>query len=122
MTIRLIEKPTVEPALGSDPHFGLVGTAGLSPSGLAVVDASYIFDRAAERVHRTSPALGATVGSLGSVRFFAPTRIARELAWNVDAAARRLHIPANALRYVVSTEFVTRTRFVDLPPTNDLVD
>src|SRR6266700_4067378 len=99
------------PAVPTSPKCGSKPSA--DPTVGFSIDASYIFDRAAERVHRTSPALGATVGGVGSVRFFAPTRIARELVWNIDAAARRLHVPANALRYVVSTEFVTRTRFVD---------
>jgi hypothetical protein len=122
MTIRLLDEPHTASGVGFDPHVGLVGTFGLRPSGLAVVDASYIFNRAAERIGRSTAGLAAGVGGFGSVRYFAPTRIAHELAWNMDAAARRLRVPALRLRQVVWNEFITRTRFVDLPPADEFAD
>ena len=118
MGIRLIDPP----ATGFDPHIGLVGSAGLQPSSLAVVDTSYIFDRAASRLRGIHPATVGTSGGLGSIRLFAPTRVAKELSWKVDSAARNLGVPRDALDRVVWTDFVTRTRFVDLPPADDLDD
>lgn len=40
----------------------------------------------------------------------------------VDTAARRLHVAPSALRNIVLTQFVSRTRFVDLPTTDELAD
>lgn len=118
MSIRLIDPP----ATGFDPHIGLVGNAGLKPSSLAVVDTSYIFDRAASRLRSVNPANVGTSGGLGSIRLFAPTRVAKELTWKIDSAARNLGVPRDALERVVWTDFVARTRFVELPPTDDLDD
>ena len=118
MGIRLIDAP----ATGYDPHIGLVGSSGLKPTSLAVVDTSYILDRAARRVRGAVVPTVDSFGGIGSIRLFAPMRVANELRWNVRSAARRLGVPPDALSRVVWTDFVTRTRFVELPPPNDLDD
>jgi hypothetical protein len=119
MSIRLIDSPT----RGYDPHIGLVGNSGLKPTSLAVVDTSYILDRAARRLRGGTPLpTPDTFGGIGSIRLFAPMRVAHELRWTLGSAARRLGVPRDALSRVVTTDFITRTRFVDLPPSNDLYD
>jgi hypothetical protein len=111
MSIRLIDPP----AAGYDPHVGLVGISGLKPTSLAVVDTSYILDRAARRLRGDAPVPTMdSFGGIGSIRLFAPMRVANELRWNARSAAGRLG--------VVWTDFVTRTRFVELPPADDLND
>lgn len=121
--MRVIDKPVAAAALeGFDPHIGLLGSAGLRPSGLAVVDASYIFDRAAARLRRAIAPEGESFGRVGSVRLFAPARTARELALNVDLAARRLHVSGADMRRVIAGDLVPRIRFVNLPSSNDLAD
>jgi hypothetical protein len=103
-----------------DPHLGLVGVAGLRPSALAVVDTSFILDRAAEQIR--DPRANIKTLGVGSVRLFAPTRVANELVWNYESAARRRGVDPAALHTMVWQEFAPKIRFVDLPRVDVLND
>jgi len=97
-----------------DPHLGLAGAAGLPPSALVSVDTNFILDQAAARLGALIPVVS-TMG-VGSIRLFAPTRVANELAWNYSAAARHRRVNPDRLLEVVNEQFMPRIRFVDMPP------
>jgi hypothetical protein len=103
-----------EQSLLFDPHLGLAGSTGLRPTALASIDTSLILDQAAAR-------LGANVQivqsiGMGSIRHFAPMRVADELAWNYRAAARRRRVDPEGMCRLLTEDFMPRIRFIDLPP------
>jgi hypothetical protein len=103
-----------EGSMNFDAHLGLVGSAGLRPTALASIDTSLILDQAAAR-------LGANIQivqsmGMGSIRHFAPMRVADELAWNYRAAARRRRVDPEGMYRLLTEDFMPRIRFVDLPP------
>lgn len=97
-----------------DPHLGLAGSAGLRPTALASIDTSLILDQAAARLG-ANVQIVQTMG-MGSIRHFAPMRVADELAWNYRAAARRRRVNPEAMYTLLTEDFMPRIRFVDLPP------
>lgn len=97
-----------------DPHLGLAGTAGLRPTAVASVDTSFILDQAAARLG--APIQVVQTMGIGSIRHFAPRRVANELAWNYEAAARRRKVDPERMYKVLTEDFMPRIRFVDLPP------
>src|SRR5262249_41827094 len=52
---------------------------------------------------------------MGSIRHFAPMRVADELAWNYRAAARRRRGDPEAMYRLLTGDFMPRIRFIDLP-------
>lgn len=97
-----------------DPHLGLAGSAGMRPTALASIDTSLILDQAAARLG-ANVQIVQTMG-MGSIRHFAPMRVADELAWNYRAAARRRRVDPEAMYRLLTEDFMPRIRFVDLPP------
>jgi type II secretory pathway pseudopilin PulG len=95
-----------------DPHLGLVARAGWHSSLVAVCDCDYLLNLAIEIVlggSRRNP-----VGGIGTTRCFAPARIANELAWNYERAARRSHVEAALVRDALNESIMPHIRFVDL--------
>jgi hypothetical protein len=84
------------------------------PSALVSIDTNFILDQAAARLGASIPVV--RTEGVGSVRHFAPTRVANELAWNHSAAARRRGVNPDKLLEVVNDKFMPRIRFVDMPP------
>jgi hypothetical protein len=103
-----------EHSLYLDPHLGLAGNAGLRPTAFASIDTSLILDQAAARLGANIPVVQ-TLG-IGSIRHFAPTRVANELAWTYVTAARRYHLDPERMYTLLIEDFMPRIRFVDLPP------
>lgn len=97
-----------------DPHIGLAGNAGLRPTAFASIDTSLILDQAAARLGANVQVVQ-TMG-MGSIRHFAPMRVANELALNYATAARRYHIAPERMYALLNQDIMPRIRFVDLPP------
>src|SRR5437899_8313365 len=101
-------------AMYFDPHLGLSGNARLRPTAVASVDTSFILDQAAARLG--APIHVVQTMGFGSIRHFAPTRVANELAWTYVAAARRRRVDSTRMYELLTEDFMPRIRFVDLPP------
>jgi hypothetical protein len=97
-----------------DPHLGLAGSTGLRPTALASIDTSLILDQAAARLGGNVQIVQ-SIG-MGSIRHFAPMRVADELAWNYRAAARRRRVDPEGMYRLLTEDFMPRIRVIDLPP------
>jgi hypothetical protein len=95
-----------------DPHLGLVARAGWHPTAIAVCDCDFILDLAIAHV-RDGASLS-PVSGIGSIRCFAPMRVANEIVWNYGKASRRNQIDPALVLSVVHDELMPHIRFVDL--------
>jgi hypothetical protein len=93
----------------------LLARAGGYPSLVAVCDCDYLLNLAIGSVlegPRRNPVAG-----IGTTRCFAPTRVANELAWNYERAARRSHVDSSLVLDALTDRIMPHIRFVDLDDT-----
>jgi predicted nucleic acid-binding protein len=105
-----------------DPHLGL-GLSPFGPSAVGVLDTDFLFEQAAAKIRDWRLTGGFYQAmSVGSLRLFAPMRVADELCWNYGKVARRLHVPPAQLLYTLQSDFIPHIRFVTQNPDDPITD